>query len=121
MSLNSQLYSEKAYILARGFVRHALEHPVPGFEDVIEWLFVTPPPNGPFLLKSVVQKAQEVVDRSEAPGAEKLTIDDTPEAVGRLSKGALVLLKRNMDALKKRLEEVVSAAGGAGEGESEAA
>ncbi|TGZ81679.1 hypothetical protein EX30DRAFT_330800 [Ascodesmis nigricans] len=104
VSLNSQQYSEKAYILSREFVRHALVYPVHGLEDVVGWLYITPSPDGPNLLRLVVEKTQEVMDRSEAPGAERLTIDDTPEAVGRLSKGAMVLLKRTMVALKGMLD-----------------
>ncbi|KAG1838169.1 hypothetical protein F4604DRAFT_1998295 [Suillus subluteus] len=39
--VNSQLYSEKAYVLSRGFVRRALEIPVGGLEAEIDWLYNT--------------------------------------------------------------------------------
>lgn len=106
VSLASQLYSEKAFMLARGFVRHALEHPVQGFEDVIEWLYLKKEPEGPGLLRQVLERANKVIERSEGPGAENLGIDDTPEGVGRVSKGALVMLKRDLEALKKRIESL---------------
>lgn len=38
--VESLLYSEKAYVMARGFVRYALLEPVPGLEDVLAWLFL---------------------------------------------------------------------------------
>lgn len=37
----SLLYSEKAYVMARGFVRYALLNPVVGMEDVLAWLYVS--------------------------------------------------------------------------------
>lgn len=33
-------YAEKAFVMARGFVRHACERPVGGMEDVIAWLYL---------------------------------------------------------------------------------
>lgn len=91
-------------MLARGFVRHALEHPVQGFEDVVEWLYLKKAPEGPGLLTQVLERAKKVVERSEGPEAERIGIDDTPEGVGKVSKGALVMLKRDLVALEKRLE-----------------
>lgn len=38
----SQQYSEKAYVMARGFVKHALSSPVKGLEDVLAYLYLPP-------------------------------------------------------------------------------
>ncbi|KAI5797793.1 hypothetical protein EDC01DRAFT_651340 [Geopyxis carbonaria] len=109
-SLSSQLYSEKAFILARGFVEHALRYKIPGFEDVIDWLYIASNDDnsestfqsGPQLLKAVVTKAREVISRSESK--EIITVNDTADGVGRVSQGALVLLRRNLRNLEAILE-----------------
>lgn len=116
MALNSQLYSEKAYILARGFVKHVLQHPVQGFENVIEWLYLPPGSGtvkheedgeelgpGSSLLNEVVMSAKEVVQRSEDPTV--LTAEETANGIGKVSKGALALLKRHLSVLEAILEE----------------
>ncbi|ETN36566.1 uncharacterized protein HMPREF1541_08844 [Cyphellophora europaea CBS 101466] len=38
--LEAAQYAEKAFVMARGFVRHALERPPRGVEDVLAWLFL---------------------------------------------------------------------------------
>jgi ubiquitin-conjugating enzyme E2 O len=38
----SQQYSEKAYVMARGFVKHALSSPVKALEDVFAYLYLPP-------------------------------------------------------------------------------
>lgn len=39
-------YAEKAYVMARGFVKHALERPPVGLEDVLAWLYLPDGQNG---------------------------------------------------------------------------
>jgi ubiquitin-conjugating enzyme E2 O len=41
--VESLMYSEKAYVMARGFVRYALLEPVVGLEDVLAWLYLPKP------------------------------------------------------------------------------
>ncbi|KAL7266616.1 hypothetical protein RUND412_010833 [Rhizina undulata] len=105
-ALNSALYSEKAYILARGFVKHVLKNPVGRMEDVINWLYLPGSDGGPELLKEVVEKAREVVVRSEGGG-----VDLGSEGVGRITEGALVLLRRFTAWLEGFLERVEKDAG----------
>lgn len=121
-ALNSQLYSEKAYILARGFVKHVMQRPVEGFESVIDWLYLPPGAAkdnhedgegeelgpGPSLLKEVVDKAREVIKRSE-DGA-PVSVEETTDGVGRVSRGALALLKRHLGVLEKILADKTSEA-----------
>jgi ubiquitin-conjugating enzyme E2 O len=38
----SQQYSEKVYVMARGFVKHALSNPPKGLEDVLAYLYLPP-------------------------------------------------------------------------------
>ncbi|KAH8148835.1 uncharacterized protein LAJ45_07178 [Morchella importuna] len=107
-TLNSALYSEKAFILARGFVKHVLQRPVLGFEDEIKWLYMPGQSEGPELLKEVIKRAKEVVARSSAPrkteGVE-VSAEVGSEGVGRVSAGALVLLEKHLEALEGILEE----------------
>jgi ubiquitin-conjugating enzyme E2 O len=68
VSLASALYSEKAYILSRGFVKHVLETPMSGFEDEIKWLYLPHQRGGLNLLEAVIGSTREVVKRSECEG-----------------------------------------------------
>jgi hypothetical protein len=88
-----------------------LLHPVQGFEDVINWLYLPPGQSGgeeelgpgPFLLKDVVEKARDVVCRSES--GEAVSVENTTDGVGRVSRGALALLKRSLGVLEGILKE----------------
>lgn len=103
-ALNSTLYSEKAYILARGFVKRVLQRPIQGFEEEIKWLYLPGQEGGPGLLKEVVKKAQEVVKRSSTPREGETELEVGSEGVGRVSAGAMVLLKRHLSVLEEILE-----------------
>lgn len=87
-----------------------LSHPIPAFENVINWLYTDRSTAGderPQLLKQVVEKGWEVIHRSER--TEELTADNTLEGVGKISRGAMVMLKRDLEVLKERLEVEVLA------------
>lgn len=117
-TLNSTLYSERAFILARGFVKHVLQKPVQGFENEIKWLYMPGQPEGPELLREVIKRAKEVVARSSVPKQNEdnqASAEIGSEGVGRVSAGALVLLKKHLEVLEGILEvaekEVVSESG----------
>jgi hypothetical protein len=78
---------------------------VQGCEDVINWLYLpsTEGENRPFLLKDVVEKARGVVSRSES--GEAVSMENTTDGVGRVSRGALALLKRHLGVLEEILKE----------------
>lgn len=86
--------SEKAFVLTRGFILHALRHPIAGFADEMEHLYVT---HG--RLGSALKSAQDLITISEASDgvtAEELAQEgtwDEGDGVGRLTKGALIPLK----------------------------
>lgn len=61
---------------------------------------------GPGLLKEVVKRAQEVVKRSSAPRETETELEVGSEGVGRVSAGAMVLLKRHLSVLEEILEGV---------------
>ena len=57
----SRLYSEKAYVLSRGFVRRALEIPLGGLEKELYWLYYT---KGK--LAKVLNDARALVEKSKS-------------------------------------------------------
>ena len=103
--ITSAQYSERALVMAKGFVRHALLHPVGGFEDVVAWLYLPGPGERPQLLQKVLETSKEIVRRSEGKagkhgeGAACPLERSSPEAVTRVSSGALVLLRKHLLAL----------------------
>jgi len=149
--INSALYSEKAYILSRGFVRRALERPVPGLEKEVEFFYYD---QG--RLSRLLKRARGLIDQSEAakkeakqangsataaslasvsasasassstaapssgsssspspgaaaatstpPGSTKYASAEEP-AVGKLSGGGMIVLRRTLAALDTLLEK----------------
>ncbi|CBY01404.1 hypothetical protein IAQ61_003229 [Plenodomus lingam] len=99
--LSSALYTERAYFRARAFIHHALTNPVEPFQQELQWLYQSRKEGAPRLLDRAVQAAREIVKRSE-------NREDEGERDGlrKVSLGALVMLKRQLE----RLEELQSAA-----------
>ena len=108
--LNSALYTEKAFVLSRGFVKHALTHPIQGLEDVVRSIYLPEREGGSNLLHEVIQQCKDIIIRSEdkqaAPETPALTNDG---GVKRISAGALILLKRNLIGLEEIMSRLVSA------------
>jgi ubiquitin-conjugating enzyme E2 O len=107
--VNSRLYSEKAYVLSRNFVRRALEVPIGGLEREVEWLYFTHKK-----LARVVRDARKLIDASRANVDESATAassappaKETP-AVPRLSEGGMITLER----ILTKLETILAARGG---------
>lgn len=128
-SLESQQYSEKAYVMARGFVKYALLKAPSGLEDVLAWLYLCTSDAGvdssasPCLLLKVIERAKLLMERStglkqQASIASSSTIegqinkeiflidgvgessDATKTFLKPLSQGALVMLRKTMVALE---------------------
>lgn len=81
-----------------------MQRPIQGFEEEIKWLYLPGQEEGPRLLKEVVRKAQEVVKRSSTPREGETELEVGSEGVGRVSAGAMVLLKRHLSVLEEILE-----------------
>ncbi|KAF8323122.1 hypothetical protein DL93DRAFT_2147193 [Clavulina sp. PMI_390] len=92
--LSSRLYSERAYVAARGFVRHALESPPAGLADELRSLYFN---HGK--LKKVIDDADELITTSRRP-AEESTIEPGDCAVPRLTVGAILPLERTLARLR---------------------
>lgn len=89
----SRLYSEKAYVLSRGFVRRALELPPGSLETELKWLYFT---HG--RLKKILDDARTLIGKS------KMQADDTEAdkelAVPRLTGGGIITLERTLAKLQ---------------------
>ena len=97
----SRLYSERTYFVSRGFISYALKNPPAAFEDVICWLYRVQDKGAPRLLERAIDAASALVRRGEGDG-----IKEGPFSAGGLSeisKGALVLLKRQLAVMEKLL------------------
>jgi ubiquitin-conjugating enzyme E2 O len=106
--LNSALYTEKAFVLARGFVKHVMIHPIQGLEDVIRSIYSPEQEGGWDLLREVIQQCKDIICRSE----DKQAVPDIPATsndggVMRISAGALILLRRSLTALEGIMAGVV--------------
>lgn len=102
-AINSRLYSEKAYVLSRGFVRRALEIPPGSLEEEISWLYYKHR-----RLQKVLSDSRRLVDKSKQnpnPSKDELEIDGmTDVAVPRLTVGGIITLERTLGKLQGLLD-----------------
>lgn len=92
----SRLYSEKAYVLSRGFVRRALEIPLGGLEDEIREIYYT---SG--RLEKVVLGARALIEKSKTPPMD--VEEDKELALPRLTAGGVITLTRTLGKLEALL------------------
>ncbi|WOO78553.1 putative ubiquitin-conjugating enzyme E2 23 [Vanrija pseudolonga] len=104
--VNSRLYSEKAYVLSRSFVRTALERPPTGLADELRHLYLE---KG--RLASIINHARLLIDKGEAEAANGNVAEDeeneemwNADAMGSLTMGAILTLKRTIAALQRIAE-----------------
>lgn len=97
--VNSRLYSEKAYVLSRGFVRRALEIPLGGLEAEINWLY-----NTQGRLSKVLDDSRALIQKSQS-GPENAEADENL-AVPRLTAGGIIMLERTLSKLQALLERM---------------
>ncbi|KAI0094796.1 hypothetical protein BDY19DRAFT_914675 [Irpex rosettiformis] len=99
--VNSRLYSEKAYVLSRGFVRRALEIPLGSLESEVNWLYYKCGK-----LQKVVKDARVLIEKSKSLPIEESTPSsstaDEP-AVPRLTGGGIIALERTLAKLQALL------------------
>ncbi|KAJ3573658.1 hypothetical protein NP233_g2277 [Leucocoprinus birnbaumii] len=101
---NSRLYSEKAYVLSRGFVRRALEIPLGGFEEEIKSFYFT---HG--RLRKILEDSRALIENSRKdpnPSNEQVEKDGTADlAIPRLTTGGIIMLERTLNKLQSFLDE----------------
>ena len=97
-------YTERAYVMAKGFITHALQRPVGGLEDVITWLYLST--TGPQLLRQVIAESEAVdnggaVTEVQGPdGGSTSVASESSSHMSPLSSGALKMLRRHVLVLK---------------------
>ncbi|KAK5064808.1 hypothetical protein LTR84_000642 [Exophiala bonariae] len=112
----SELYSEKAFLMARGFVKYAMTQPPGGLEDVLSWIYLSlRNAESTSLLSSIIANGRTLIQRSEEARKQKddrlmdavgQTEDETRAFLKPLSLGAAVMLKRTMNELEGLLGQL---------------
>lgn len=105
----SAVYSEKAYVLSRGFVAKALQCLPAGCEDIIEWLYL-PSRNGPSLLRTIMNDCQRFLEQDthavteeESSAHQRLNLERYHIDSAKLSRGILILLRKMIPDLEDLL------------------
>ncbi|KAK6343244.1 hypothetical protein TWF730_010840 [Orbilia blumenaviensis] len=116
-TVNANLYSERAYILSRGFVKRVLEKPVPGLEDILAWLYDPKFEGGMTLLGEIVRKGKEIVAGCEGTDAQSAQSSSAAEVsalmsteidgIPKLTEGAVILLKKTLASLDDTLTKTL--------------
>lgn len=105
--IRSRLYSERAYVLSRGFIRRALEIPLSGLEEEIHWLYYK---RG--MLEKVVKDARALIEKSKDATEEfepsASSVEDL--AVPRLTAGGVITLTRTLTKLQALSDSHVASA-----------
>ncbi|KAL8925540.1 MAG: hypothetical protein Q9208_003431 [Pyrenodesmia sp. 3 TL-2023] len=111
----SALYSEKAFVLSRRFVAHAIETLPAGFDDIIRWLYL-PSSNGPCMLQTIIGDCNMFFQVGSLASSEQASeslqkyLDKYYIPLTRLSQGALVLLRKIVPKLESLLDEATKLA-----------
>ncbi|KAF8203179.1 hypothetical protein BJ912DRAFT_943109 [Pholiota molesta] len=88
-TVNSRLYSEKAYVLSRGFVRR--------LQSEINYLYYTK-----HRLQKVISDAENLVEKSRTHP--EISADEQDLAVPRLTAGGIIALERTLNKLRSLLQ-----------------
>lgn len=94
--------------MSKPFIKTALTKPPEGFAGIIQWLY-TPSHKGPQLLRLVVDECRALLPDAtpkeglESPGEASGVAKNESKSHSRLSSGALVLLRRNLQWLEEYL------------------
>ncbi|KAI4092062.1 MAG: hypothetical protein LQ344_003717 [Seirophora lacunosa] len=106
----SALYSEKAFVLSRGFVARALEDLPAGVADVIQWLYL-PVPHGPCMLHTITEDCNIILQAGASGSSEEDShalqkhLEKYYITSPKLSQGVLMLLKKVMPRLESLLSK----------------
>ncbi|KAK5260869.1 hypothetical protein LTR20_010582 [Exophiala xenobiotica] len=129
-TLEAEQYGEKAFVMARGFIKHALLRPPKGLIDVLGWLYLPHDLTklGDSLLGTIIDRGRMLIAKSEEARAVKDDSlldsagdkdDPTRVFLKPLSRGASVMLKRLLDNLQGQMEQLELRREGEGEDEGE--
>jgi hypothetical protein len=113
--VSSDQYSEKARVMSKGFVLHALTSNIASLDNILTWLYLVR--HGPNLLKRVLASSNALLGIGPAPGKAGQAAEGSeglegsgsaranvaPEA--RVSAGAMILLRRHVVLLQTVSDE----------------
>ena len=98
----SALYSEKVYVMSRGFIKTALTAAPHGLADVIHWLYLSSQ-SGPHLLRRVLDDSKRLLANTATTSAMRTAsgeMDERGFTRTKVSTGASILLKRHVEWLE---------------------
>lgn len=98
----SALYSEKVFVMSKGFIKTALTNAPQGLADIVQWLYYSSQP-GPRLLRRVVDDSKKLLANmitTSAVGSASGEMDERGFTRATLSTGASMLLRRNVEWLE---------------------
>ncbi|KKK18806.1 hypothetical protein P175DRAFT_0500340 [Aspergillus ochraceoroseus IBT 24754] len=100
--VESSQYTEKAFLLTRKFIHRALQYPVAGLEDVLNWYYVPDPsPERPQLLRRAIIEALGMIEHHNRTSHGQNDQDKASVFFSRLSLGAVVMLRKHVTALER--------------------
>ncbi|OJJ36580.1 hypothetical protein ASPWEDRAFT_170092 [Aspergillus wentii DTO 134E9] len=113
--VESAQYTEKAFLMTRTFIKHALENPVAGFEDILTWNYLPDlthnynSSNRPRLLQKAIDEALTMIEHHNNTSRSQELDEHTVASpfVRRLSLGAVVMLRKHITALEKIVSDLI--------------
>lgn len=90
---NSALYTERSYFRTRAFIAHALTKDVAPFTEELKYLYRDESKDAPKLLEKAIDASKTVLERSAEDN------DEERDGLRRISLGATVMLKRQLEKL----------------------
>ncbi|KAF9728860.1 hypothetical protein PMIN06_002447 [Paraphaeosphaeria minitans] len=92
---SSALYTERSYFRTRAFIVHALTKDVAPFAEELRYLYRNEDEGAPRLLDKAIEASKAVLERSAQDN------DDERDGLRRISLGATVMLKRQVEKLEE--------------------
>ncbi|OJJ44310.1 hypothetical protein ASPZODRAFT_135116 [Penicilliopsis zonata CBS 506.65] len=101
--MESAQYSERAFILSRSFMEHALKKSVAGLDDVLDWIYL---PGDGVDRPHLIHKARELVEsmiehHCNTVNVTGLNTAPASDFIHRLTSGAVSILRGHLTALAK--------------------
>jgi len=97
--VNSRLYNEKVYVMARGFVRHGLQILPSGLETEIRWIYLE---QGK--LAKIIADSTALIASSRDTGGQTAGLQGRELAINRLTLGGILTLERTLSHLQSILD-----------------
>lgn len=89
--------------MAKLFLKTSLISPLQGIDDIIKWLYLSSQTEGPHLLRRVVEDSRALLQDKQAGCRSNLSTDGHVAGPAKISTGALILLRKNLEWLEDYL------------------